>query len=276
MFTRKLIPAILTSLLAFTLLCLGLTSGPGSTPRPRFTSTAAAPTPSPSVQPTSNALDAYPCVPASTQPDLARVVEVIDGDTIRVSLDGQEATVRYIGMDTPESTRQMEPFGPEAAAKNAELVAGQSVLLVKDVSETDRFGRLLRYVFAGELFVNYELVHQGYASAVTFPPDVACESVFQEAEQQARSSLAGFWALTPTPPPTLTPDPSYVPACPEGCTAEQPGCAIKGNISGDGEKIFHVPGQRDYENTRIDPEAGERWFCTEEEAVENGWRKSLR
>ena len=94
-------------------------------------------------------------------------------------------------MDTPERDR---PFYDEATAKNAEMVDGQTVLLVKDVSETDHYGRLLRYVFVGDTFVNFELVNQGYAAAATFPPNVACEGVFRTAEADARSRGLGSWA----------------------------------------------------------------------------------
>jgi hypothetical protein len=64
-------------------------------------------------------------------------------------------------------------------------------------------------------------------------------------------------------------------ACPEGCVSSKPGCVIKGNISlRTGERIYHLPGQRYYDRTVISPENGERWFCTQEEAVANGWRRA--
>lgn len=65
-------------------------------------------------------------------------------------------------------------------------------------------------------------------------------------------------------------------SCPQGCTTQLPGCPIKGNISSSGEKIYHVPGGASYSSTVIDPSKGERWFCTDAEAVANGWRKALR
>ena len=80
----------------------------------------------------------------------AQVVNVVDGDTINVLLDGTEHRVRYLGIDTPETvypTRGEEPFGKEASACNRELVEGATVFLEKCVSETDQFDRLLRYVF---------------------------------------------------------------------------------------------------------------------------------
>jgi len=81
----------------------------------------------------------------------------------------------------------------------------------------------------------------------------------------------------PQPPKPREEDPPEEPApseaCPEGCSSPKPGCAIKGNISlRTGERIYHLPGQRYYGRTVISPEDGERWFCTEEEAVANGWR----
>lgn len=88
------------------------------------------------------------------------------------------------------------------------------------------------------------------------------------------------YLATPTPPAaTDTPIPTSPPAgqCPGGCVEPLPGCDIKGNISSKtDEKIYHVPGQRDYKKTKISPEKGERWFCTEEEAIAAGWRKAQR
>jgi micrococcal nuclease len=131
-------------------------------------------------------------VPRTTARQTGLVTRVIDGDTIDVQLaNGETQRVRYIGMDTPE---RGELFFQESTAVNSEFVVGQNVTLVRDVSATDRFGRLLRYVFAGEVFVNYELVAQGYATAVTFPPDVACQETFLQAERTAREANLGLWA----------------------------------------------------------------------------------
>ena len=104
--------------------------------------------------------------------DTAICTYVVDGDTIRVELgDGERATVRYIGIDCPEAD---QPFGDEATAANRLLVEGQKLLLERDVSETDRYGRLLRYVYLVDgTFVNGELVKGGHARARAYPPDVA-------------------------------------------------------------------------------------------------------
>lgn len=139
------------------------------------------------------------CIP-NNPPQTGRVVDVVDGDTIKVLLDedGQTYTIRYIGMDTPENTSQVEYFGPEATSKNNELVWGKTVTLIKDVSETDPYGRLLRYVLVGDLFVNYELVAQGYANTASYPPDTSCIPAFQAAEQDASASKLGLWSAPPT------------------------------------------------------------------------------
>ncbi|MSQ25898.1 MAG: nuclease [Dehalococcoidia bacterium] len=97
----------------------------------------------------------------------ARVTRVVDGDTIHVLADGMNYTVRYIGIDTPETVdpnQAVQPYGKEASLRNSALVASRGVYLEKDVSETDRFGRLLRYVWLDErTMVNALLVAEGYA-----------------------------------------------------------------------------------------------------------------
>ncbi len=138
--------------------------------------------------------EAAACVPENTAREQGMVVGVIDGDTIEVRINGQNYKVRYIGMDTPEFT---EPYYDEASSLNRAYVDGQEITLIKDVSETDQYGRLLRYIVIDERFVNYELVAQGYARIATFPPDVACADTFLEAEQQARAAGIGLWSRLP-------------------------------------------------------------------------------
>lgn len=170
--------------------------------------------------PLPTATSAYTALGASCIPDnppqTGKVVEVVDGDTIRVLLDenGLVYSVRYIGMDTPENTSQVEYFGAEAEAKNLELVYGKKATLIKDVSETDQYGRLLRYVIVDNLFINYELVAQGYANTASYPPDIACIPIFQEAEQKASASKLGLWGAPPTaaPLPTQVAQPTQAPS----------------------------------------------------------------
>lgn len=96
--------------------------------------------------------------------------------------------MRYIGIDTPERD---DPCYAEASNANAALVAGRSVRLVKDVSETDRYGRLLRYIYVDGVFVNETLIREGWAEAVEFPPDTAYASQFYRLEREARAAGLG-------------------------------------------------------------------------------------
>src|SRR5438094_5869025 len=99
------------------------------------------------------------------------VTRVVDGDTIYVALGNQIESVRYIGINTPEThhpTKGREPYGEAATAVNQQLVGGKWVTLVFDTQHRDRYGRLLAYVWVGDRFVNGELVYQGYAQAATF------------------------------------------------------------------------------------------------------------
>lgn len=161
----------------------------------------------------------------------ATVVRIIDGDTIEVRLaDGRIERVRYIGIDTPETVapgRPVEPWGPEATAANTALLGGGVVWLEKDVSEHDRFDRLLRYVYVpgadgDRLFVNEALVRRGLAQVATFPPDVKHTDRLLAAQKLARLEGLGIWAQQPTGEPTPAPstetesatcDPSYPDVC---------------------------------------------------------------
>lgn len=125
----------------------------------------------------------------------ALVTKVIDGDTIEVEVEGKLYKVRYIGMDTPELTDPQEDHAQQAASKNIELVFGNKVMMYRDVSEMDRFGRLLRYVMVQGVFVNQELVRTGFARATSYPPDTACDEAFIEVEKEARANLVGLWAV---------------------------------------------------------------------------------
>ena len=128
----------------------------------------------------------------------ATVSRVVDGDTIIVALDGEQYRVRYIGIDAPETVRPdwpVEPFGPEAFELNKTLVEGKTVWLERDVSETDQFGRLLRYVWLEDgRMVNAVLVAEGYARAVTIPPDLKHADDVVRLERDAQANERGMWA----------------------------------------------------------------------------------
>ncbi len=120
-------------------------------------------------------------------------------------INGVVYPVRYIGIDAPEGA---DYFAYQSTQMNSNLVYGMTVTLIKDVSETDQYDRLLRYVIVGEAFVNRELVYEGVARSTNYPPDSACRSTFDSAETASKSNKNGMWAPTPTPYPTAAPTPT--------------------------------------------------------------------
>jgi endonuclease YncB( thermonuclease family) len=125
------------------------------------------------------------------------VIKVIDGDTSHVLVNGTDYKVRYIDMNAPEDTTKKEWLGPEATARDTELVAGKMVTFVKDGSETDRYGRLLRFVFLDNVLVNYELVREGYVRQPRISPTSRSSSCFamRSYRRNRRTSVGGALAL---------------------------------------------------------------------------------
>ncbi len=127
-----------------------------------------------------------------------RVSKVLDGDTIDLE-DGR--TVRFVGMDTPETVdprRKVGCFGKEASNETKSLLTGKVVILQKDVSEADKYKRILRYIYLpledGQiLFVNDYLVREGFAKVYTYPPDIKFDVQFKEAEKWAKENKKGMW-----------------------------------------------------------------------------------
>ena len=125
---------------------------------------------------------------------------VVDGDTVDVRIDGGDERVRLIGIDTPETKRPDTPvecFGPEATTFTQSLLApGTAVRLERDVVGRDDYGRILAYVYRTNdgIFVNYEIIRQGYARPLTIPPNVAYAELFVEAARAAERDDAGLWA----------------------------------------------------------------------------------
>ncbi len=198
-----------------------------------------------------------------------KVTRVIDGDTIEI--EGGER-VRYIGIDTPETVDPRKPvqcFGIEASKKNKELVEGKMVRLEKDITDRDKYNRLLRYVYIDDAFINLELVKQGFAYSYSYPPDIKYQDQFLKAQQEAREAKRGLWNSCPA----AAPSPTTAPTRPENSSGGA--CLIKGNISAADEKIYHLPGCGSYQKTKIDAARSEKWFCSESEALAAGWRKAL-
>jgi endonuclease YncB( thermonuclease family) len=197
-----------------------LTAQPGSPPPAGQSAHAPHPTlpptsllPSPTLHQTPAATTTIPpaavpppgaCAPKNTEIRLGVVRDVLTGDTLLVELDGELVQVGYAGISAP-SIGTGRP-GELALEQNQALLAGQAVVLVKDVSDYDSAGRLLRYVFFsdGARFANAELVRLGYAAAID-SPDQACADVLRAAQQEASATQAGLWAPTPIPTATYLP-----------------------------------------------------------------------
>jgi len=137
-------------------------------------------------------------------PIAPQVTRVIDGDTIEVDIDGVIYKVRYIGLDAPELDDKRAEFcalAQEATRYNRQLVEGQTVRLEKDISETDKYGRLLRYVYVDDIFVNAELVEQGLAWAEAYEPDTKYQDYLEELEMEAKQGGKEIWReVQPSPP----------------------------------------------------------------------------
>ena len=128
------------------------------------------------------------------------VVEyVIDGDTVDLVIDGREERVRLIGIDTPETFPEdaIECYGPEAAIYVESLIPiGTPVRIERDTVNRDDYGRILGYVYRADdgVFVNYEIVRQGYATPLSIEPNTTYERLFVDAARNAEADDAGLWS----------------------------------------------------------------------------------
>jgi micrococcal nuclease len=235
------------------------------------------------------------------EPLSGRVVRVMDGDTIAVRVDKRVITVRYIGVNTRDTRRPGDSVdaGPtEAAEFNRALVLGQTVRLEMDAQEKDAQGRMLAYVYVGDLMVNAELVANGYAAVAINPPNVLHEEMLQHLQRQARLLKVGRWrdspyvgrepagrrAAAPPKQSAFVGDPKTLPGRGYG-TVDRPGAEphdawtcpishpVKGalNPSNSGERLYHVPGGEAYTKTQPD-----RCYTNAEEAREDGTRRARR
>jgi endonuclease YncB( thermonuclease family) len=197
--------------------------------------------------------------------EVAGPAEVIDGDTLAIG-------GKQFGIDAPETTQTCsatsgKPWDCGKAASEVMRRLTRSQPVRCEGHETDRYRRLVARCWKGNTDLAGAMVAKGMAWAF-----VRYSKSYVEAEAEARSSRIGVWQGRAEPPwefrkhawgrSTSRPD------VPKGA------CPIKGNISRDGRRIYHMPGQRDYGRTVIDTGAGERWFCDEGEAGAAGWRKA--
>ena len=192
--------------------------------------------------------------------------EVIDGDTIRVrGIENDEIfVVRYLGIDTPEleGPDYESCFGSQAQEKNEELVLDQRVALEFDKDKYDQFGRTLAYVYTldeegeKETFVNLELLEEGYARFYLDKFNTLYQDELVQVALAAQEDFLGLWG-----------------ECGEERFDYQ--CLIKGNIDRLGQKYYHLPGDKYYSQTEINPLKEDQWLCTIEEAEAKNFQRAL-
>jgi len=135
----------------------------------------------------------------------ATVTKVVDGDTIWVTIDGKEEKVRLIGINCPEYTKEIEPYGKEATEFTTNALLGKTIYLQKDISDKDSYDRLLRYVWTEDVsnkiddsnvldyLFNYTLVNEGLAESNYYKPDIKYQKILENAETQAKENKKGMW-----------------------------------------------------------------------------------
>ena len=134
----------------------------------------------------------------------AYVTKIIDGDTIGVTIDGKYYKVRFIGINCPEYTKEIEPYGKEATEYTNEKLYNKTIYLQKDVTDTDDYDRLLRYIWLEKVdtideesvknyLFNYDLVAKGLAQSNYYKPNVALQDYLEYAEINAKRNKIGMW-----------------------------------------------------------------------------------
>ena len=218
---------------------------------------------------------ASPLLATNPTKKLYEVVKVVDGDTIDVNLDDKIERLRLIGINTPETVdprKAVECFGKEASEKAKSILTGKKVALENDPSqdERDKYNRLLKYVFLedGTSF-NLLMIQEGYAYEYTYDLPYKYQTEFKQAQKEAEENKAGLWGARCGSQTETIVAPAAAAAGASGT------CVIKGNINAKKEKIYHAPGCGSYDKTVIDESGGEKWFCSEQDALEAGWRKAL-
>ena len=136
------------------------------------------------------------------QSEAVKVQMVIDGDTFIIN---NKQKVRLIGVNTPELSQSLkgkktteECFSQQSYLETKNLIEGKTVNMYKDVSNTDKYGRLLRYVYLGNLFINNYLVQQGYAKIMPINPDIKFASIFRNSQKEAQDNMRGLWSICPS------------------------------------------------------------------------------
>lgn len=202
--------------------------------------------------------------------EITGVATVVDGDTVEIH--GQR--IRLHGIDAPESAQLcLRPDGPQwRCGQQAALALADRIgwlFVVCRRTDTDRYGRVVAVCHQGSEDLNAWMVSEGWAVAYRrYSPD------YIALEDEARKAGRNMWSSRFVMPWDWRGGARIVARAP--ATERPEGCDIKGNINSRGERIYHVPGGRWYEQTRIDESRGQRWFCSEDEARAAGWRRSAQ
>lgn len=209
-------------------------------------------------------------LPSDSTKPFYEILRVVDGDTIETLIAGKVERLRLIGINTPETVdprKLVECFGREASDKAKSILTGKKVSLENDLTqgERDKYNRLLRYIFLedGTNF-NLLMIREGYAYEDTYDLPYKYQSEFKQAEKEAKENKMGLWGASCEDRTDTAPAAGAAGAC-----------VIKGNINAKKEKIYHAPGCGSYNKTVIDESGGEKWFCSEQDALDAGWRKAL-
>src|SRR5262245_44678541 len=207
------------------------------------------------------------CRSTAARTSISGVATVTDGDTIQIH--GQ--AIRLFGIDAPEGGQscQLEgkPWrcGPAATNALAELIGRRTV--TRQPRDHDRYGRTVAVCSVGSQDLSAWLAREGWALAYRrYSVDYVGE------EDAARAAKRGLWRGTFIPPWEWRAQ-KRAGSPPPAVSGDGRECQIKGNVSRKGDRIYHLPADRDYARTRISPEKGERWFCSEADALAAGWRR---
>ena len=205
--------------------------------------------------------------------DVSGKAYVTDGDTVKIG----DSRIRLHGIDSPESAQTCMvddspwPCGRRATDALIEKVKGSEINCIE--KNKDRYGRIVAVCWRDDVDLNSWMVAEGWALAYRqFSDD------YVEEELAAQAGLKGIWRGRFVAPWEWRRGKRFV-ITSETITeqkTEDGECRIKGNIGRNGTRIYHVPGGSFYDRTRIDTSLGERWFCSEDEARDAGWRKSSR
>jgi micrococcal nuclease len=215
----------------------------------------------------------------------AAVVKIVSGDTIHVFVNGDVERVRYIGVTAPDpgdgTPQSGDPEGYQALQFNRGLMNAKNIRLELDVQERDPQGRLLAYVWLGDLMINAEMIGRGYGQVVTGGPNVRYQETLLRRQEQARAAKLGIWKTAAPSPPAV----KNAPAAPSKTAQGRPGVAPKTgwtcplshpvkadfNTYSSERCIYYVPGSSAYAESRTD-----RCYASEDEARQDGCRRSRR